>query len=53
MIKDKFAPARRERAAHEYGNIFVTNMSGFFLTSALVRHARIQYGQQIDVPASI
>ena len=37
--KDKFAPARRERAAHKCRNIFVANMTGFFLTSALLRHA--------------
>jgi hypothetical protein len=39
MNKDKFAPARRERAAHKCRNIFVANMPGFFLTSALMGHA--------------
>jgi hypothetical protein len=41
MVKDRFAPARREQAAYECGNIFVANMPGFFLTSAFVRHACI------------
>jgi hypothetical protein len=41
MSKDRFALARRERAAHECRNILVAYMPGFFLTRALLRHACI------------
>lgn len=40
---DRFAPARRDAAAHESGNFFVLDVTGFFCMSASLRHARSRY----------